>query len=325
MRLTLLALTFVASTNTAAAQQPAGPSGSANLSMSRDEIATLAKTQLAINAAHDSSNVQLAKQANKKGDVQVHLMEQFRADVAEILHHGGMTDAEFRRRTYLVSVDTGTRRVYDSVVVVLTGAALPGVVAAIAKLPVPAGPVGVHIGHVVNGFVEAPQLMGLLPATMAEARIAIAHATLASRQPTNLEYMKTHAGHVINALDPTIVTAGPGLQYGVKKAANGVITHMELAAKTEGATPGITVHAQHIETCARNTIARADQLIALAQKVIASTNAADAAAIVTQMMSLAEQLIEGADANNDGRITWEPNEGGLRHADEHAKLMLGVR
>jgi len=324
MRLTLLALTLTAVT-AAAAQPPAGSSGSANLAMSRDEIATLAKAQVAINAAHDSSNVQLAKQANKKVDVQDQLMAKFRADVAAILHLSGLTDAEFRRRTYVVSVDTGTRRIYDSVIVALTGTALPGVVAGYAKLPVPAGPVGVHIGHVVNGFAEAPQLMGLLPATMAEARIAIAHATLASRQPTNLEYMKTHAGHVINALDPTIVTAGPGLQYGVKRAANGVITHMELAAKSEGATPGVTVHAQHIETCARNTITRADQLILLAQKVIASTNAADAAAIVTQMVSLAEQLIEGADANNDGRITWEPGEGGLRHADEHAKLMLGVR
>ena len=325
MRQTLLALTLLAAT--AAAQQPANapPGSAASLSLTRDEITTLAKAQVAINAAHDSSNAQLAKPANKKFDVQIALKEKFRADVAQILHHAGLTDADYRKHTYMVSLDTGSRRVYDSVVVVLTGARLPGVMAGVVKLPVPAGSVGVHLGHVVNGFGEAPALMGLLPATMAEARIAIGHATLASRQPTNLEYMKTHAGHVIHALDPTLVTAGPGLGYGVKKAANSVITHIGLAAKTEGATPSVTVHALHIETCARNTIVRADQLLALAQKVIASTNAADAAAIVTQMVSLAEQLIEGADTNNDGRITWEPNEGGLRHADEHAKLMLGVR
>ena len=325
MKLSLCALAFAVTAATAAAQQPSSPAGPANLSLSRADIIALAKAQVAINAAHDSSNVQLAKPANKKADVQVQLMEKFRADVAEILHHAGITEPDFRRRTYLVSLDTGSRRIYDSVVVTMIGAPLPGQVAGAVKLPLPAGQVGVHIGHVVNGIAEAPLLMGLLPATMAESRIAVQHATLASRQPTNLEYMKTHAGHVIHALDPTVVTAGPGLGYGVKKAANGVITHIGLAAKTEGATPSVTVHAQHIETCARNTIARADQLIALAQKVIASTTAADAAALVTQMISLAEQLIEGADANSDGRITWEPNEGGLRHADEHAKLMLGVR
>jgi hypothetical protein len=325
MRQTLIALTFLAAA--AAAQQPAnGSAGAPSISLTRNEISTLARAQVAINAAHDSSNAQLAKPANKKFDVQIQLKDKFRADVAQILHHAGLTDEVYRKHTYLVSLDTGSRRIYDSVVVVLTGARLPGVMAGVVKLPVPAGAVGTHLGHVVNGFAEAPALMGLLPATMAEARIAIGHATLASRQPTNLEYMKTHAGHVIHALDPTIITMGPGLGMGVKKAAAGVIAHMDLAKQADaGATPGITVHSTHIVTCANNTTARADQLLTLAKKVMSSTTAADAIALVNQMMSLADQLIEGADANSDGRITWEANEGGLRHADEHVKLMLGVK
>jgi hypothetical protein len=327
MRQTLLALTLLAAS--AAAQQPAnGSAGSTSpsITLSRDEIATLAKAQFAINNAHDSSNAQLAKPANKKFDVQIQLQQKFRDDVAQILHHAGLTDAQYRKHTYMVSLDTASRRVYDSVVVVLTGARLPGVMAGVVKLPVPAGAVGTHLGHVVNGFAEAPALMGLLPAAIAEARIAAGHATLASRQPTNLEYMKTHAGHVIHAIDPTIITMGPGLGMGVKKAANAVITHMGLAKQADaGATPGITVHSTHIEMCANNTIARADQLLELAKKVMSSTTAADASALVNQMMSLADQLIEGADGNSDGRITWEKNEGGLRVADEHAKLMLGVK
>jgi hypothetical protein len=305
----------------ASAQQPASTP-----TLTRDDIATLAKTHWAITVARDSSNVQLAKPANKKDDVQVQLKEKFAKQYAEILHHGGLTEPEYRRRTYFISVDTGARRVYDSVMVTLSGAPLPGQLAnAPAKLPVPPGPAGVHIGHVANGFADAPALMGLLPAAMAEARIAAQHATLASRQPTNLEYLKTHAGHVINALDPKLLTPGPGLQYGLKRAAEGVAAHIELAAKAEGATPSITVHATHIATCARNTIARADQIIALAQKVLMSSTAADAASLVNQIVSLADQLIAGADANSDGRITWEAGEGGLQTADEHLKLMLGVR
>lgn len=315
-----LILTLACATIATAQQPLAAPT------LSRADIAALAKTHWAITVARDSSNVQLAKPANKKDDVQVLLKEQFAAQYAEILHHGGLTDAEYRRRTYLISVDTGARRIYDSVMVTLSGAPLPGQLAnAPAKLPVPLGPAGTHIGHVVNGFGEAPALMGLLPAAIAEARIAAQHANLASRQPTNLEYMKTHAGHVINALDPKVVTAGPGLQYGVRRAAEGVAAHIELAAKAEGATPGITVHATHIAMCARNTIARAEQVIALAQKVMASASAAEAATLITQMISLSDQLIAGADVNSDGRITWEQGEGGLQTADEHAKLMLGVR
>jgi hypothetical protein len=77
--------------------------------------------------------------------------------------------------------------------------------------------------------------------------------------------------------------------------------------------------------CARNTVERADAVIAIAQKIIASTTAAEAAALVAQMASAADQLIAGSDANHDGRITWEKGEGGLQVADEHVKLMLGVR
>ena len=305
----------------AAAQQPAPAP-----TLSKDDIATLARIQHEITGIQDSSNVQLAKPANKKPEVQEQLRQKRGAQVAEVLHHAGLSDEEFRRRTYLVSVDTGVRRVFDSVMVTLTGQALPGTaVGTQAKLPVPPGAPGIEIGYVVNTFAEAPLLQGLLPAALAEARIAIQHANLAGRQPTNLQYMKTHAGHVINALDPSIVKDGPGLKYGVKRAADGVATHIELAAKADGATPAITVHAMHIAMAARNTITRADEVIAVAQKIIASTDAAEAAKLVAQMASMAEQLVAGADANNDGRITWEKGEGGLQVAEDHVKLMLGVR
>jgi hypothetical protein len=68
---------------------------------------------------------------------------------------------------------------------------------------------------------------------------------------------------------------------------------------------------------------RADSLVAIAQRVRASSSAAEAADLVSQMVSLADQLIAGVDANADGRITWAEKEGGLQHAEEHVGLMLG--
>ena len=280
--------------------------------------------QVAIVAARDSINVQRAKSGNKTAQAQDRLQDKLREQVAEILRLGGLTDAEYQRRTYVVSSDTVSRKIFDSVVVAVTGAPLPGYAARAAILTVPPGPAGVHIGHVVNGFNEAPSLQGLLPLAIGEARIAIGHATLAGRQPTNLEYMKTHAGHVIHALDPTIITVGPGLGYGVKKAANGVAVHIELAAAAEGASPGIVTHSKHIATAARNVATHAEQVLAIAQKILAATDAAAAAALVSQMTSAAEQLMAGMDANADGRITWDLGEGGLVHAEEHVKLMLAA-
>jgi hypothetical protein len=317
-RVVVFVLAWAAS---AAAQQPQATTAQGP-ALARDEIAQLARVQVAITVAHDSINARRAKPGNKTAKAQAQLQDTLRVQIAEILHHGGLTDAEYRRRTYLVSTDTATRRVFDSVVVVLTGAPLPGQLARGPQVPVPPGPVGTHIGHVVNGFGDTPNLQGLLPTAVAEARIAAQHAALAARQPDNLNYMKTHAGHVIHALDPSIVSAGPGLGYGLKKAATGVATHIELAGVAQGAAPQMVTHSKHVAIAARNTLLRVDQLLALAQKVQAATSAADAAALVSQMASLADQLIAGADANGDGRITYEQGEGGLQHAEDHVRFML---
>ena len=317
------ALVFlIAATANARAQQSHAGHAAAAPALSREEIAAFARAQVAIVAARDSMNVKRAKHANKTVQAQEQLHSQFRAEVADILKHVGLTDVEYQRRTFLVSTDSASRRVFDSVVVAVTGAPLPGYAARAAVLAVPPGPAGVHIGHVVNGFNETPTLQGLLPAAIAEARIAIQHAGLAGRQPTNLEYMKTHAGHVIHALNPTVITMGPGLGYGVTKAATGVATHIELAAAAEGAPPAVATHSKHIATSARNVVVRAEAALAIAQKVLAATTATEAAALVSQLTSAVDQLIAGVDMNGDGRITWEQGEGGLQQAEEHVKLML---
>ncbi|MEO6876886.1 MAG: hypothetical protein ABI205_00290, partial [Gemmatimonadaceae bacterium] len=124
--------------------------------------------------------------------------------------------------------------------------------------------------------------------------------------------------------DPTFEAKGPGLGYGVKKAAMGIVTHMELAAKSPGASPNVITHANHIETSANNTVARCDQIVALAKQVQAATDAPAAAALISQLVSLTSQLATGVDANGDGKITWEKGEGGLDQVQQHMNLMLAA-
>ncbi|MDB4916887.1 MAG: hypothetical protein JWM95_4531 [Gemmatimonadetes bacterium] len=322
----LVVFLALATASTAAAQDPAARSAPSP-PLSRDEIASLARLQVAINTAHDSANVQLALPKNTTPQAQLALREKLDVQLADIVHHAGLTEADYRRKAFVVSTDPSTRKVFDSVVVAVSGAPLPGTYVAPAAVvravvAVPAGPVGVHIGHVVNAFGDTPGGQGLLSTAVAEAKIAATHAALAMRQPTNLDYMKTHAGHVINAIDPTIITVGPGLKYGLKKAAAGVATHIELAAAAQGASPNVIMHSQHVAMSARNTVTRSDQLLELAQKVQASTTAADAAALVSQMASLADQLVTGVDADADGKIGWQKGEGGLQMCEDHIKLML---
>src|SRR5205814_894139 len=130
--------------------------------------------------------------------------------------------------------------------------------------------------------------------------------------------------HVLNALDPSLMPMGPGLGYGVKKATAGVITHINLAANTEGASQNVKLHANHIATSSQNTLERVDQAIALAQKIQQAASATDAAALVNQLVSITGQLLAGADGNGDGRVTWEKGEGGLQTAQDHVNLMLAA-
>jgi hypothetical protein len=179
-----------------------------------------------------------------------------------------------------------------------------------------------HIGHVMTSMNGTPNQQGLLPTAFAEAKVAAQHAALAAKAPDNLDSMKLHAGHVLHAVDPSVEAKGPGLGYGVKRAAAGVATHIELAAKSEGASANVKTHSAHVSAAANEVVKRADALLAVAQKIRAAASAADAAPLVAQLTTLAQELASGTDANKDGRVNWGPGEGGLQQAQQHMELLI---
>ena len=178
-----------------------------------------------------------------------------------------------------------------------------------------------HIGHVMDGWRDTPEGQGFLPTAVAEARIAAQHASLAAKDPSNLDAIKRHSAHVLHAVDPEQIETGPGLGYGVKKAAAGAAQHITAASNADGASAAVQTHATHIATSAQNTVGRADEIVALAQKIAIATSAADASSLVTDLNTLAQQLLAGTDANGDGRTGWQEGEGGLEVAETHANLM----
>ena len=163
---------------------------------------------------------------------------------------------------------------------------------------------------------------GLLPTAVAEAKIVAQHAALAMKSEGNLDAMKLHAGHVIHALDPSIEMKGPGLNFGVKRAAMGVAQHIGLAAKVEGASKNVMTHSAHVTASAGNVVTRADEMIAVAQQIRAATTAEAANARLAHFNMLAQQLYAGVDANQDGQVGWQTGEGGLQQAETHMQLMI---
>jgi len=174
-----------------------------------------------------------------------------------------------------------------------------------------------HIGHVLSGWKDTPNNKGLLPTARDEAEIAAKHTGLAAKKLSDLAWMKTHTKHVIHAVDPSKVDKGPGLGYGVLKAAKGVKKHINLAAKSADASDNVKKHAVHVSMTANNTDTRAAEMLVHAGKVLQATTASEAASHVIVINKLAQQLVQGVDANGDGNISWHKNEGGLMVAEKH--------
>ena len=179
----------------------------------------------------------------------------------------------------------------------------------------------VHMGHVTKSWKDTPGKKGFLPTALAEAKIAAQHAGFAAKKTGDLGWMKTHTGHVMNAVDPSTVKKGPGKGYGVLKAAKGAAKHIGLAAKSKDASKNVKTHAVHVAASSNNTIARAMKIMSLGKKIMAAKSAAKAAPMVKQMAVLAARLTKGHDANGDGKITWQKGEGGLNAVKKHMALM----
>jgi hypothetical protein len=177
-----------------------------------------------------------------------------------------------------------------------------------------------HIGHVLDSFNGTPMNMGLLPTAMAEAKTAAQHADFAAKA-TTLQQIQTHAGHVINAIDPTIVAQGPGAGYGVKMAAQGVAQHADLAAKASNANDMVKTHSMHVTTAANNVVAMCDDIVGIAQKIRMSTSLEEAQKLAMEMATKTQELTTGVDADKNGQISWNKPEGGLNQAQQHMNFM----
>ncbi len=178
-----------------------------------------------------------------------------------------------------------------------------------------------HMGHITLGWKDTPDGKGLLPTAIAEANIAAQHAGFAAKKPNDFAWMHMHAHHVLHAIDASLEAKGPGLGYGVIKAASGTDAHVNFAAKSNDASDNVRAHAVHVSASAKNTLVRAKQIIALAQRVVAAGSAAAASPLIKQIATLTNELILGSDANSDGKITWKKGEGGLNAVSKHMGLM----
>jgi predicted lipoprotein with Yx(FWY)xxD motif len=180
----------------------------------------------------------------------------------------------------------------------------------------------IHLAHISTMFPAAPNHQGLLPVALAEANTAAQHAALAEKASGNLDAMRLHAGHVMHVIDPSLEPAGPGLGFGVKRAAAGIAEHVQLATKSLTVSTNVMTLAGHVLLSANNTVKRCDEIVAVARRIRAAATAADAAPDVARLSLLTQELTAGLDINKDGQVGWQTGEGGLAQVEAQMKMMM---
>jgi len=189
----------------------------------------------------------------------------------------------------IANQDLGGFPLYAGRPVRITGMLKDG---AILATKIEAIPAHLHLGHVMTNWRDTPSNVGFLIAAISDGKVAVTHADLAAKSADDLEAMKLHSTHVLNALDSSIEPKGPGSGYGVKKAATGALQHLEFAVQGEGVSLNIKTQAALVSASLTSVLQWTDQAVNTAQNIRAATAASQAAPMVNELAALTKNISE---------------------------------
>jgi len=177
------------------------------------------------------------------------------------------------------------------------------------------------LAYILTAAPDTPGGMGLLETGRAEAEIALQHASFAGRDSTNLGNMQRHMAHVIHAVDPGQGSQGPGMGYGVRRAARQILVQIENAQRVEGVPGALTFHGQRVAMAARGAAARVDEVVALARQVQSAGSAQAGNRLVRRLGDAVRAMAYGFDRDGDRRIGHTEDEMGLAQIGYHLALV----
>lgn len=180
----------------------------------------------------------------------------------------------------------------------------------------------IYLGFVSKSASDTPEKRGYMSTALRESLVAAAHASYTADAIDDLGDMQLHVGHVLHAIDPTEEPFGPGLGYGLIKAAQNVIESMTLAVEGGDASRNLKLHAKHIIESSQNAINRTRLALIEADAILEAEDASEAAPHAIKFAEHTKAAFIGMDLNGDGKISWKNGEGGLKTADKHLGLLL---
>lgn len=222
-----------------------------------------------------------------------------------------------------------------------TSRALAGALLCTATLvaQAPVSPAQTHIGHIMTSWTDTPGMKGFLPTAIADTQVAMEQVERADLEGRIHDFW-LYGGYILNALDPGPQTDAllktayarlpttyvkvevPGSGYGVKRAIAGALQHVQLAAKSDGASDNVKTHAAHVAASLENVAKWTEEAIATTRKLLEAKDVGGGQVLVDELTAQIGQIAIGTDANGDGQTGWETGEGGLRQANTHMRLMM---
>lgn len=191
-----------------------------------------------------------------------------------------------------------------------------------ARAQAQASEIYTHLDRVAVSSSATPAGDGLLPTAIAEADIALQHARLAMEDSLSLTGMRRHAGHVMHALDPAVVSgAGPGLGFGVRQAALEGARHLELVGAADSLPENVARHTTYMIPSLADAARWSDEAVALGQDIQTARSVTAALPLVRRLVLLCHAIRWGRDADRNGIVGWQEGEGGLAQAEYHMRAL----
>jgi hypothetical protein len=167
-----------------------------------------------------------------------------------------------------------------------------------------------HLGHALTAWHDTPGQQGLLVVARQRADTALGEAQKATQ--ANGEAARKHLANVAAALAPEV---GNERAYGLVRALEGAIEHIEYAAAAKDASRNVVTAGDGIGAVADSVIdgyRRALTVASSADKLPAEQLRQTALELQRGLL----QLSNGSDADGDGRITLAPREAGLAQIEQ---------
>ena len=167
-----------------------------------------------------------------------------------------------------------------------------------------------HVGHAVTAWRDTPNEHGLL-------RVARDKADTALGAVRSRNYAGVRLAQVVAALRPDVAGAAGPDEYGVLRAFEGAMDHLEFAASTDDASANLVAAIAEISVVAPAVTGRFEQALELA-----SDGSGDPNERIQAVRELLEHGAEGQDLDGNGRRALSTDEAGLRQIEQALEAAL---